>query len=91
MTYENAINVFTDGSSFSNPRRGGMGLRLVTIGLDGYERCEEVELVGYEEATNNQMELMACIKGVEAASEHSEIGQVRRIYVFTDSMYVVEK
>lgn len=90
MTHENAINVFTDGSSFSKPRRGGMGLRLVTIGEDGHEICEEVELVGHEGATNNQMELLACIKGVEAAAAHPQIGQVRRIYVFTDSMYVVE-
>ncbi len=57
MTYEDAINIYTGGSSYSNPRRGGIGIRYITINETGDEEIKDDCLMGYKEAINNQMEL----------------------------------
>ena len=88
MVYENALNIYTDGSSYSRPRRGGIGIRYITIDEFGNEEIDDHALPGYKEATNNEMELMACIKALEGACNHIKIESVSRIYIFTDSMYV---
>jgi len=88
MVYENALNIYADGSSYSNPRRGGIGVRYVTIDQYGKEVVLNEEIPGHEGATNNEMELLACIKGLEGAIAHPHLDTVSRIYVFTDSMYV---
>jgi ribonuclease HI len=66
MTIEDALNIYTDGSSFSRPRVGGIGIRFITTNELGDEVIEDVELPGYKGATNNQMELYA---GVAALKE----------------------
>ena len=60
MIDENALNIYTDGSSFSSPRRGGIGIIFV---FPDYLNKEEKEFApeGYVGATNNEMELKACI------------------------------
>lgn len=73
MVYENALNIYTDGSCYSGPRRGGIGIIFITIDEAGNEVVEEIELPGYQQATNNQMELMACIKALERACTHESI------------------
>jgi ribonuclease HI len=88
VVYENALNIYTDGSSYSNPRRGGIGIRYITIDESGNEVIEDHAPPGYKEATNNEMELMACVKGLEGACNHEKIDSVDKVYVFTDSMYV---
>jgi len=88
MVYENALNIYTDGSSYSNPRRGGIGIRYITIDEAGDEIIDDDAPPGYKEATSNEMELMACIKALEGACNHEKIDSVDRVYVFTDSMYV---
>lgn len=88
VIFENAINIYTDGSCFQRPRRGGIGIRFVTINAVGGEACEDYALPGYKDATNNRMELLACTKALEMACEHEKFDSVDRIYVFTDSMYV---
>lgn len=88
MVYENALNIYVDGSSYPNPRRGGIGIRYITIDEAGDEVIEDDAPPGYKEGTNNQMELMACIKGLEGACNHETIDSVDRVYVFTDSLYV---
>ena len=88
MTYENALNIYADGSSYSRPRRGGIGIRYVTIDEHGNEVVQNEELSGHEGATNNEMELLACIQGLKGAMDHPAFGIVQGIYVFTDSMYV---
>jgi ribonuclease HI len=85
---EDAVNVFTDGSSLSAPRTGGIGIRIVTIDSEGKEVVEDDVLPGYRGATNNQMELLACIKGVQTAMVHPRLEVLKRICVFTDSQYV---
>lgn len=88
MVYENALNIYTDGSSLPRPRRGGIGIRYITIDESGNEVIDDHALPGYKDATNNEMELMACIKALEGAYNHEKIESVDRVYVFTDSMYV---
>jgi len=88
MVYENALNIYTDGSSYSHPRRGGIGIRYVTIDSQGNEVAQNDEVLGHEGATNNEMELLACIKGLKGAIDHPSIDEVERVYVLTDSMYV---
>jgi ribonuclease HI len=90
MTREDALNVYTDGSSLPKPRRGGIGVRLVYVNEAGEEIIEDQELPGHEGATNNEMELLACIRGMEIAFEHPIAQRHKRICVFTDSMYVQE-
>jgi ribonuclease HI len=54
---EEALNIFTDGSSYSTPRRGGIGFRLVFVDISGDEQVENHQPPGYRGATNQQMEL----------------------------------
>ena len=90
MARENALNIYTDGSSYSRPRRGGIAIRYVTYDEHGNEVVKDEVLPGHEGATNNEMELMACIKALEGARAHESIHEVERVYIFTDSMYVAD-
>jgi ribonuclease HI len=56
---ENALNIYTDGSMLSGPRRGGAGLLFIVIDKDGEEEQREHVLGGYSDATQNQMELVS--------------------------------
>ena len=68
--------VYTDGSCEGNPGPGGYAAIIV---VDGDSR----EITGAEErTTNNRMELMAVIKGLEALEPESVVK------VVTDSRYV---
>ena len=72
----NQIEIFTDGACRGNPGPGGWGA-LLRAGK------HQKELFGGEDATtNNRMELMAAIKGLEAVKRSSEIT------LTTDSQYV---
>jgi ribonuclease HI len=90
MVIENAINIYTDGSSFSRPRLGGIGIRLVIINPLGQEEVKDISLAGYAAATNNQMELKACIEGLKEAMRHPAFDSFGRIAIHSDSQYVVE-
>ena len=70
--------LYTDGSSRGNPGPGGYGALLV------YKGKEREISGGYKKTTNNRMELMAVISGIEALSEPC------RIRVYSDSKYVIE-
>ncbi|MEM7251163.1 MAG: ribonuclease HI [Pseudomonadota bacterium] len=70
------VEVFTDGACLGNPGPGGWAA-LLRRGAD------EKELSGAEaETTNNRMELMAAIAGLEALKRHSVV------QLYTDSQYV---
>lgn len=72
------IEIYTDGGAINNPGPGGYG---VVILADGTMR----ELSGgYRHTTNNRMELMACIKGIEALPSGK-----KKVVLFSDSKYVV--
>jgi len=72
------VTMYTDGSSRGNPGPGGYGVVLMA----GQYRKEL--FAGYRLTTNNRMELMAVIKGLEALKKPGTIVQV-----FSDSQYVV--
>lgn len=90
MVIENAINIYTDGSSLSHPRLGGIGIRLVLVDSLGQEEVEDIHLPGYAGATNNQMELHACIEGIKEAMRHPAFNKFSRIAIHSDSLYVVD-
>ncbi|MBB3046453.1 ribonuclease HI [Litorivivens lipolytica] len=70
------VEVFTDGACRGNPGPGGWGVLLRYKGV-------EKELYGGErETTNNRMELMAAIEGLQALRRPSEV------VITTDSQYV---
>jgi len=72
----NTVEIFTDGACSGNPGPGGWGVLLRCAGT-------EKELSGGEKATtNNRMELMAAIMGLESLTRPSEVK------LYTDSQYV---
>ena len=73
-----AITMYTDGSARGNPGPGGYG----TILMYGSHRKEFLQ--GYLHTTNNRMELMAVIAGLEAI-----INKDIPITIYSDSQYVV--
>lgn len=87
---ESALNIFTDGSSQGKPRAGGIGIRYVTIGEDGNELVEDGYFLGYPGATNNQMELLACIRALEYARKYSLVAGFDKVIIWTDSLYVAD-
>ena len=71
------ITIYTDGSSMGNPGPGGYGVVLMA----GRHRRELSQ--GYRLTTNNRMELMAVIVGLEALKNPQST-----VTIFTDSQYV---
>lgn len=90
MIIENALNIYTDGSSFSHPRVGGIGIRFITTNDAGEEVIEDIPLPGYRGATNNQMELYACVTALKHAVKYQYLSSVNSVEVFTDSLYIVD-
>ena len=75
----NRINIYTDGSARGNPGPGGYG---VLLEYNGY--VKEIS-EGFKLTTNNRMELLAVIVGLESIKKKNY-----DICVFSDSKYVVE-
>ncbi|HPB78756.1 MAG TPA: ribonuclease HI [Sedimentibacter sp.] len=72
------VNIYTDGACSKNPGPGGYGVILEYKG-------HEVELSGgSENTTNNQMELMGVIIGLEALKEPCDVT------IVTDSKYIAD-
>jgi ribonuclease HI len=89
---ERDLNVYIDGSSLAGPRRGGVGVLFITEGPDGHWRETPYDVAGFASATNNQMELQACIEALEALSRGRvpiNATSYRRVVFWTDSQYLV--
>ena len=71
------IIIYTDGAARGNPGKGGYGVVLKS----GKHRKELSE--GFEHTTNNRMELLAVIIGLEVLKN-----QPSDVVVYTDSKYV---
>lgn len=88
MIDDDELTIYTDGSMFGSPRRGGIGYRFVYNDDAGNEKTDDFCPLGYEGGTNNQMELKACIEAMKDAAVHSKIDEFSRITISTDSQYV---
>ncbi|RYY90090.1 MAG: ribonuclease HI [Chitinophagaceae bacterium] len=75
----NPIVMYTDGSARGNPGPGGYGVVL----MSGPHRKELSQ--GYRRTTNNRMELLAVIKGLEALKNSQQT-----VTIYSDSQYVVK-
>ena len=73
------ITIYTDGAARGNPGPGGYG----TVLLSGQHRKELAQ--GYKLTTNNRMELLAVIIGLEALKKDN-----CEVTVYSDSKYVVD-
>jgi len=73
------ITMYTDGASSGNPGPGGYGVVL----MSGPHRKELSQ--GFRKTTNNRMELMAVIAGLEALKNNGE-----KVMIYSDSKYVVD-
>ena len=72
------VTIYTDGACRGNPGPGGYGVVL----LHGSHRKELS--AGFRRTTNNRMELMAVIAGLQALKTKCQVT------VYSDSKYVVE-
>jgi ribonuclease HI len=73
------IIIYTDGAASGNPGPGGFGVVLIS----GQHRKEVSQ--GFRYTTNNRMELLAVITGLEALKMGNS-----EVTVFTDSRYVAD-
>jgi ribonuclease HI len=73
------ITIYTDGASSGNPGPGGYGVVLIS----GKHRLEKS--AGFRLTTNNRMELMGVIEGLESLKIPGST-----VVVYTDSKYVAD-
>ncbi|MBN1408094.1 MAG: ribonuclease HI [Calditrichaceae bacterium] len=72
------IQLFSDGACSGNPGPGGYGVILK------YNEHEKEFSAGYKSTTNNRMEMMAIIVGLESLKETCQVD------VYSDSKYIVD-
>jgi ribonuclease HI len=75
----NEITLYTDGACSGNPGRGGYGIVLI------YRKHRLEKSEGFRLTTNNRMELLAVITGLEALKIPES-----KVVVYTDSKYVAD-
>ena len=73
------ITIYTDGAAKGNPGPGGYGVVMIS----GKHRLEKSE--GFRLTTNNRMELLGVIAGLEALKIRDS-----KVVVYTDSKYVAD-
>lgn len=78
------VNIYTDGSARGNPDGpGGYGTIIEFIDSTGQEHIREYS-AGYKKTTNNRMEMMAAIVGLEALIKPCHVT------LYSDSQYLVK-
>lgn len=83
MEEKTQVTLYTDGACSGNPGKGGYGAILVYIDSNGIKHEKEFS-EGYAHTTNNQMELLAVIIGLEALKKPC------LVKIISDSKYVVD-
>lgn len=73
-----SVNVYTDGACRGNPGNGGYG---VVLEYNGHEKEMSA---GYKRTTNNRMELLAAITGLEQLKEPCAVT------LYSDSKYLTD-
>ena len=78
------VKIYTDGAARGNPDGpGGYGTVLEYVDSRGELHTKEISQ-GYQRTTNNRLELMAVIAGLEALNRSCEVE------LYSDSKYVVD-
>ena len=72
------VTIYTDGACSGNPGKGGFGVILNYMG-----RIKEIS-EGFECTTNNRMEIMAALTGLNALKEPC------KVILYSDSKYLVD-
>lgn len=78
MSERKRVALYTDGACIGNPGPGGYG-----VILDFQGRRKELS-AGYRLTTNNRMEILAVVAGLEALREPCDV------MLYTDSRYVAD-
>ncbi|MBE0390675.1 MULTISPECIES: ribonuclease HI [unclassified Flavobacterium] len=81
MDYE--VHIYTDGAAKGNPGRGGYGVVMETVMMGKTYRKEFYE--GFRLTTNNRMELLAVVVGLEKLKNPNT-----KVLVVSDSKYVID-
>ncbi|OCB77320.1 ribonuclease HI [Flavobacterium crassostreae] len=81
MNYD--VHIYTDGAAKGNPGRGGYGVVMESTQMGKTYRKEFYE--GFRLTTNNRMELLAVIVGLEKLKNPNTT-----VLVVSDSKYVVD-
>ena len=77
------VSIYSDGSARGNPEGpGGFGTILRYVDPKGEVHEKEIS-AGYDKTTNNRMELMGAIRGLESLNRPCEVD------VYSDSKYVI--
>ena len=78
------VRIYTDGAARGNPDGpGGYGVVLQYVDRQGSLHEKELSC-GYERTTNNRMELMAAIAGLEALNRPCQVE------LYSDSKYLTD-
>ena len=77
------VIIYTDGSAKGNPGPGGYGVVLKYTDENGVVHEREIS-GGHPDTTNNRMELMAAIVGLEALNYPCEVD------LYSDSKYLID-
>ena len=79
MTHQ--VHIYTDGAAKGNPGNGGYGIVMEFVGSNYKKEFYE----GFRYTTNNRMELLAVIVGLEKITKPN-----MKVLVVSDSKYVVD-
>ena len=77
------VIIYTDGAAKGNPGPGGYGVVMLAK-VNGKEYRKELS-AGFKNTTNNRMELLAVIKGLDQLKKPG-----MPVTVYSDSKYVVD-
>jgi ribonuclease HI len=83
-----ALKIYIDGSALKNPGGAGGLAAWLEFPFDWNRLDEPAFQEGFQETTNNRMELLACIRAFEFVREHGRDLGVERVQIVTDSRYV---
>lgn len=78
---EHDVHIYTDGAAKGNPGRGGYGVVMELVGTPHKKEFFE----GFRHTTNNRMELLAVIVGLEKLKNPK-----MKVLIISDSKYVVD-
>ncbi|WP_396156030.1 ribonuclease HI [Flavobacterium sp.] len=78
---QHEVHIYTDGAAKGNPGNGGYGVVMELVGTNYKKEFYE----GFRHTTNNRMELLAVIVGLEKITKPN-----MKVLVVSDSKYVVD-